>query len=193
MPDWMRSLSRMRLFAAIRPPESALAHLEGAIAPLRAGAGESLRWVPPEQLHVTVAFYASVPDGAAPDLQAALATAVAGSGELQLALGGAGTFSDRNLWIGVAGQVDRLRALMVDAARAPFADADPQRAPRPHLTIARVGRRARDLDLGPLARALSVYAGPTWTASQVELVSSRLGEGAGSGPLHEVIAAVDLH
>lgn len=182
----------MRLFAAIRPPEPALAHLDSALAELRAGAGDRLRWVPPDQLHLTVAFYGEVPDGAACDVQDMLAAAVAGWGSMQLSLRGAGSFSSRNLWVGVAGELDRLRSLMVDCARAPMAEAEVQRAPRPHLTVARTGRRARELDLHPLARALAVYAGPQWSADRVELVRSRLGEGPGGTVAHEVIGAVDL-
>ena len=182
----------MRVFAAIRPPESALEHLELALAPLRAGAGDRLRWLPPEQLHLTVAFYGQVPDGAASDVQSALAAGVAGSGALQLALRGAGTFSSRNLWIGVAGQVAALRKLMADCARVPLMATGEQRAPRPHLTVARAGRRARDLDVRSLAQVLAVYSGPEWTAGQVQLVSSRLGEGPGGTVAHEVIGAVDL-
>ena len=109
----------MRLFAAIRPPAAALEHLDRALAPLRAGPGERLRWVPPDQLHLTVAFYGEIPDGAASDLQSIVASAVAGWGELQLALRGAGTFTSRNLWVGVAGQVRELRELMAAGARAP--------------------------------------------------------------------------
>ncbi|HLS65298.1 MAG TPA: RNA 2',3'-cyclic phosphodiesterase [Ruania sp.] len=182
----------MRLFAAIRPTGPVLEHLDGALAPLRSGAGQRLRWVPPDQLHLTVAFYGEVPDGAARDVQAALAAAVAGWGSMQLSLRGAGSFSSRNLWVGLAGEVARLRDLMVDCARAPLAEAEEERAPRPHLTVARTGRRARELDLRPLARALAVYAGPEWTADQVELVRSRLGEGPGGTVAHEVIGAVDL-
>lgn len=182
----------MRVFAAIRPPEAALEHLQAGLAPLRAGAGDRLRWLPLEQLHLTVAFYGEVPDGAASDLQSTLAAGVAGSGALQLSLRGAGTFSSRNLWIGVAGQVAALRELMADCARAPLTVTGEQRAPRPHLTVARAGRRARELDVRPLARALAVYSGPEWTADRVQLVSSRLGEGPGGSVAHEVIGAVDL-
>jgi|SRR5690625_891971 len=182
----------MRLFAAIRPPGFVLEHLDGALAALRSGAGDRLRWVPPEQLHLTVAFYGEVPDGAAWDVQEMLASAVAGWGSMQLSLRGAGSFSSRNLWVGVAGEVARLRLLMTDCAQAPLAESEPERAPRPHLTVARSGRRARELDLRPLARALAVYAGPQWSADQVELVRSRLGEGPGGTVAHEVIGAVRL-
>lgn len=182
----------MRLFAAIRPPAPVLEHLDAALAPLREGVGQRLRWVPAEQWHLTVAFYGQVPDGAALDVQEALAAAVAGWGSMQLSLHGAGSFSARNLWVGVSGEVARLRALMVECARAPLTEDDSHRAPRPHLTVARVGRRARELDVRPLARALAVYSGPDWTTEEVRLVRSRLGEGPGGAVAHEVIGSVEL-
>lgn len=46
--------------------------------------------------------------------------------------------------------------------------------------------------LGDLVRALSVYGGPEWRATEIELVSSLLGEGRSGGALHEVVARVPL-
>ncbi|WP_367179064.1 2'-5' RNA ligase family protein, partial [uncultured Corynebacterium sp.] len=46
--------------------------------------------------------------------------------------------------------------------------------------------------LDDLVRALSVYEGPSWRATEIELVQSRLGEGRSGGPLHEVVATVPL-
>ncbi|MBZ2199300.1 2'-5' RNA ligase family protein [Occultella gossypii] len=197
----------MRLFAAIRPPAQVLAHLGAATTALRLGAGAPLRWVPAEQQHVTVAFFGELPDGAASALKDPLARVVAGFAPLELRLRGAGEFAGRSLWVGVAdgGAVDgdvaggdtaagtharaadlaRLLALMAAADELPYAQVRERR--RAHLSVARRSRRAADVDLGALARVLSVYAGPAWVADSVELVSSRLGAGPGGGPLHEVI------
>ena len=41
-------------------------------------------------------------------------------------------------------------------------------------------------------RALSVYRGPTWQATQIELFASHLGQGRSGGPRHELLAAVPL-
>ncbi|WP_154793707.1 2'-5' RNA ligase family protein [Occultella kanbiaonis] len=202
----------MRLFAAIRPPAPVLAHLGAASTALRLGAGAPLRWVPADQQHVTVAFFGELPDGAASELQDPLARLVAGFAPLELRLRGAGEFAGRSLWVGVAdgdtvdggaagggaaagaharaGDVARLLALMAAADELPDARARERR--RAHLSVARRSRRAADVDLGALARVLSVYSGPAWLADSVELVSSRLGAGAGGGPLHEVIDTYPL-
>ena len=61
----------MRLFAAVRPPEPVLLHLERALAgvrPLADGAG--VRWSSQENLHLTLAFFGDVPDGAVDELGA---------------------------------------------------------------------------------------------------------------------------
>ena len=42
------------------------------------------------------------------------------------------------------------------------------------------------------AHALAVYLGPSWPVREVELVASRLGEGPGGGPAHEVLVRVAL-
>lgn len=58
--------------------------------------------------------------------------------------------------------------------------------------VRRADRRRPDAapDVDGCVRALSVYAGPVWRADSVLLVRSRLGEGRGGGPLHEVIASL---
>ena len=137
-------------------------------------------------------------------------------------LAGAGVFSGRTLWVGVrdepAGLVRSLAVAAADAAavagvRLPDEDRPRFRA---HLTVARRSargagrrrerdRRDRDRRRGPRrdgppapdpldgpAHALAVYVGPSWPVAEVQLVASRLGEGAGGGPLHELVARLPL-
>ncbi|MGD9526340.1 2'-5' RNA ligase family protein [Pseudonocardia sp.] len=96
----------MRLFVAILPPPEALAELGSALAPLREpAAGERVdprvRWVRPEQWHVTLAFLGEVAAPAADAVAARLARVAARCPPLTLALVGGGRFSDRVLWTGV--------------------------------------------------------------------------------------------
>jgi RNA 2',3'-cyclic 3'-phosphodiesterase len=91
---------------------------------------------------------------------------------------------------------------------------------RPHLTIGRVRPGARpprrhasrpDRGAGPdprparadrpadpgedaaaVARALAVYAGPSWTVDEVLLVESRPGAGRGGGPLYAPVERIAL-
>lgn len=44
--------------------------------------------------------------------------------------------------------------------------------------------------LHEVVHALSVYSGPSWSATEIELVSSRLGEGRSGGALHETVATI---
>lgn len=52
--------------------------------------------------------------------------------------------------------------------------------------------RPGEVDLDAVVHALSVYRGPVWQATQLDLVSSVLGEGRGGGPRHEVLATLPL-
>lgn len=197
----------MRLFVAIRPPRPVLEHLDAALEGVRDRAGRALRWTEPEQRHLTLAFHPDVPAGAVDDVVDDAARMAAEHAPPTLHLAGAGEFSHRTLWVGVGGQARELGALL---ASPWLADDDGRDRRRAHLTVARVsasapqarrGRRRRGeprepapatLLLAEAVHALSVYRGPSWTAGEVEVVASRLGEGRSGGPLHEVLAAVPL-
>lgn len=208
----------MRLFAAVRPPVPVLDHLESSLGVVRAAAGPgpgALRWTPPEDRHLTAAFYGSVPDGLLPELTADLDAACAGLRPFRLALRGAGLFDHRTLWAGVTGDVDAMAGLMAAAVRVGedlLGRSDDRVRSRAHLTVARVrptargrttprrgvrdGRKPGDRP-GPdvaadLVSALSVYEGPAWTVDSLELVRSELGAGEGGAPRHEVVARLRL-
>ncbi|MFJ6846903.1 RNA 2',3'-cyclic phosphodiesterase [Micrococcus luteus] len=194
----------MRLFLAIRPPRAVLDHLEPALDGVRDRAGRALRWTEPEQRHLTLAFHPEVPAGAVDDVVADAGRIAAGHAPLDLHLAGAGEFSHRTLWMGVGGQVRELGALLAE----PWLADDDRDRRRAHLTVARVSAAAprprcrrrgeprppapSTVLLAEAVHALAVYRGPQWTADEVEVVASRLGEGRSGGPLHEVLATVPL-
>ncbi|QOR72180.1 RNA 2',3'-cyclic phosphodiesterase [Ruania alkalisoli] len=204
----------MRLFAALWPPEHVLDHLEAALSGVMGPAHSgppALRRVPRENLHITLAFYGEIPDGAASDVREALAEEATTTAPLHLRLSGSGSFSERSLWIGLAGEVPALTELMGACARAPYlTEEGGSRRPRPHLTVARSSRRAApggpagrsrrrgDREaLGPsamatAARALAVYRGPDWVAEEIALVASYLGGGPGGAPRYEVLDSLEL-
>ncbi|MGP9536842.1 RNA 2',3'-cyclic phosphodiesterase [Brachybacterium sp. AOP43-C2-M15] len=195
----------MRVFAALRPAPAALEHLDSALASVRCGDGTGLRLVDPEQRHLTLAFRADLPEGALPETLDRLAAVAACHEPLTLHLSGAGAFRGRTLWIGVGGETGALSSLLDED----LLEERGRERRRAHLTVARVSarapraprRRRRDRTPPPdptrrrlddAVRALSVYRGPSWPAEEIELVSSRLGEGRGGGPRHEVLASVPL-
>ncbi len=190
-----------RLFASLVPPADALEHLRLAVSTWTGPGGErpALRWTDPEQWHVTLAFYGDVPDGAVPEVTAALRTAVGERAAPALRLRGAGSFADRTLWVGLAGRSPRdteaLAGLLAASTAAGAAVVggpdDGRERRRAHLTLARAGSGPRGRSAPVIAaavRALAVYAGPVWRPEAVVLVSSRLGAGRSGGPLHEAVA-----
>lgn len=198
----------MRVFAALRPPPEALGSLEAALEDVRAGSGLSLRWSDPAQWHLTLAFRADLPEGAVEETFGRLAELAAAHAPLRLELAGAGVFAHRTLWTGVGGQTQALAALMAEPLLGEDAVQDRTRR-RAHLTLARVAaraprpprRRGRGQEPPPdptrqlleaAVHALSVYRGPTWEATEVELISSQLGQGRSGGPLHEVLGVAPL-
>ncbi len=56
--------------------------------------------------------------------------------------------------------------------------------------LARPARHDGASALHDVVHALTVYSGPSWRATEVELVSSRLGEGRSGGALHETVATI---
>ena len=162
----------MRTFLAVRPPAVALAHLS-AVLPAWPSA--------PERWHLTLAFLGEVEQ---PSRLAEPLAAVCGThGTLSLRLAGSGAFGRGGpVWVGVDGDRSALAALagaLAQACRRQGVDVE-RRPYRPHLTVGRRGR--------PDPRLLSGYAGPEWTAAEVELVTSRLGPPV----THEVLQRLPL-
>ncbi|MGW6151979.1 RNA 2',3'-cyclic phosphodiesterase [Streptomyces sp. NPDC055144] len=168
----------MRLFAAVLPPDEALAELGRAVGQLKGARGlegaEDLRWAGRPGWHFTLAFYGEVPDETVPELSRRLERAAARTAPFPLALHGGGHFGDRALWVGAAGDVAALRRLAERAgaaARKAGLDTEDHRHYRPHLTLAR-GSGA--VHLTPYAAALDTFTGEQWTVCELALVRSRL-------------------
>jgi RNA 2',3'-cyclic 3'-phosphodiesterase len=168
----------VRLFVALTPPAHVLADVDAALEPVRK-VQPDLRWIPVQRWHLTLAFYGEVADERLDRLRAKVARQVAGSATLDLALRHAGRFGDRVLWVGVGGSDrDGLRRLGTTVSVE-------DRAYRPHLTVARVRGAA---DLRPLVATVRDYEGPSFTATEVTLVRSRLGP----APTYDDIASWPL-
>jgi 2'-5' RNA ligase len=181
----------MRLFVALEPSPEAVEHLDEFLEVRRAAAG--FRWAPPEQLHVTLAFLAQVPDRKLDDLVERLARAAARRTSFVAAVAGGGAFPNparaRVLWAGLGldehGTTELTR--MATGARAAATrsgiEVDGRRF-RAHVTVARLSRPE---EVSSWVRLLDGYRGPTWNADRVALVASYLGEGPRGRPRYETV------
>jgi len=159
-----------RLFVAIRPPEDIRDLLVDAMDD-----SPELRWVPDENLHLTLRFLGEVERPLAEDIAAALATLRSPSFELQIA--GVGQFAKRNggaLWAGVAPR-DAVSALAAKVDRAcTSAGVEPEhRAFHPHITLARWNRRSSQAVEAFLARNRALASKP-FAVDSLTLFESRL-------------------
>ena len=130
-----------RLFAGVAVEASTA--LREMAAALRGGLrGERIRWVRPENWHLTLEFFGETEEGRRGGLEEALGKGVAGVEEFTMKIGGLGAFGGarhpRVVWLGVESEgLRRLRERMA----APLREAGWEmegRAYRPHLTLGRM-------------------------------------------------------
>ncbi len=195
-----------RMFVAVVPPDPVREHLAEFL-----DSRPGLRWSPPEQWHVTLAFLASVPDHVTDPLLERLARAASRFRPFQARIVGAGAFPHPAraavLWLGltrsatpVAGAdprhterdldqpLQRLAVASRNAANAAGATPD-GRAFRAHVTLARLRPPA---DATKWLRVLDTYVGPDWLVERIALVASFLGQGPGGHPRYETVAELAL-
>jgi 2'-5' RNA ligase len=163
----------VRAFVALPIPDDVAAQAQHRLAGV-VEERRDLRWVPPVQWHVTLAFLGEISDDVVAKLSTRLERVSRRHGPMRLRLDAAGRFDDRVLWLGVGGDRDALRRLAASVSAA--ADrVGIEQAPgryRPHLTVARARERT---DLRPVVDQLSDGAGPWWSAADMTLFSSRIG------------------
>ncbi len=190
----------MRLFVSIEPPEDAVEHLDDFLS-VRRSSGPELRWSPPGQWHLTLAFMGSAPERVVDDVVDAVGGVASRTAPLALAVAGGGCFPDvtraKVLWAGVqgaegsGGAVEALGRL-ARGVRTAFsvAGASPEGGPFvPHLTL---GRFSRAEDATRWLRVLSTYAGPSFVAADIAVVASHLLRERGHRARHEVLARLPL-
>ena len=106
----------LRLFVAARLPDAAQSEAAALSARLQSGDGTGLpgwRWVQPAGLHLTLRFLGETPPDRAPAAADAVRRAAGTAPPFRLALNGAGVFGGRRprvLWVGLAGDLNALRA-----------------------------------------------------------------------------------
>jgi 2'-5' RNA ligase len=166
----------VRLFVAVRPPSGVI----DAIAALPRPERHGIRWSRPDQWHVTLRFLGDV-DDAAP-VADALAAGLASADPVDVVLGPTTEKLGRGVLMIPVHGLDDLGATVLDATRDVVPVPEDAFPFRGHLTLARCPRSVPRWAIGAPIDA-------TWTADEVELVSSRLG---GGPPVHDVVARFGL-
>ncbi len=188
----------LRLFVSIEPPEAVRRRLGAIQAELKRLAGrhaDEVKWVAPENVHLTLQFLGAVPQERLGAIEAALAAAAAGARPLALEVRGAGGFPNarrpRVLWAGLAGEVEPLAALAADLGHrlAPLGYPPEDRPFSPHLTLGRAREGRGAAGLGGALLAAGASEGVPWRADALVLVQSHLSP---AGPRYEPVDRFDL-
>jgi len=186
---------RIRAFIAL-PLEPVLAAQIEKVQQHLNSPGGAVRWVNPEQLHLTLQFLGNVATDRLEGLTTALHGACARTAPFRLALEGAGCFPNtsnpRVVWIGIQGELEPLRKLRERIAQETknFGDHSEERAFQPHLTIGRVkSSGAEGRKVGQTIACAKVPKLGDWDIQQVLLVQSALSP---NGVRYTTLAAVAL-
>jgi len=138
----------LRCFIAIEIPADVREAISEAISPIKGLAQESIKWVRPENIHITLKFLGSTQEKMLDSIEAALTRSASVIPSFEAEIKGTGAFPDLKrpsvLWVGLEHPpaLLELKELMeVEFATLGF-DRD-ERAFSPHLTVGRIRRGTR--------------------------------------------------
>jgi len=173
MPDTTRS------FIAIELPEKIISSISKIQEDLRAY-GFKIRWVRPENIHLTLKFLGNIDQADTEKVGEAITESVKGFVPFSLAAKGMGAFPSlrrpRVIWIGVSGDHEQLAGLQkrLDKKLAAIGFPEEKRLFRGHLTL---GRVKQSIDPDRFAEAMKMvggFASDTFLADEIVLFKSEL-------------------
>lgn len=186
----------MRCFAAIELSDEVRRKLAAEIEGLKA-VDPRLKWVPPENLHMTLKFLGDLEEAAVASLRQRLATVAARFAPFRIAVRGLGTFPGgrartlKVVWAGTAGELDTLRTLQAAVERCAREVGVPkeEREFSPHFTLARAkdprghGELFRRLERGAAREFGELHV------REVSLIQSTLRP---TGPIYSTVCTFPL-
>lgn len=127
----------------------------------------SMRWVQPDGIHLTLKFLGDTPPDKVQEVKAALARAAVEVGPFRVIVSGVGCFPNarqpRVVWVGVAehsGALSKLHSA-VEAQVAPLGFPTERRPFSPHLTLGRVQQHASRSDVQRIGEAVAAFGDAT--------------------------------
>jgi len=184
----------MRLFTAVAVEGAPLRGLKGFLA-FAQGLNLPIKWVPTDNLHLTLVFLGETREDQMTNLKAALKMATQGTRPLEIEVGGVGAFPNiknpKTLFANVHAGREEVTALF-QKMTGPLENAGfrmETRKYQPHITLGRF----RDESLPPadwerLQKACPPSLG-SFLATKIQLMESRLTPG---GSIYKVVEAYSL-
>ncbi|HYW78168.1 MAG TPA: RNA 2',3'-cyclic phosphodiesterase [Thermoguttaceae bacterium] len=185
----------VRTFAAVEINAAIRSTAEKLIESLRP-AGADVKWVEPQNMHLTLKFLGEVPTNEIPHVCDSVARATAKIDPFEFEVRGAGAFPNatrpRTLWLGAGAGEEAMIALHghVEKALMKLGYRKEHRRFHPHLTIGRVRQGGPGVQqLGELLKEQSDLEAGKTTVSHVVVFSSELDR---SGPIYQALGRAKL-
>lgn len=192
------NLSTIRCFVALPLPAAIKVSLVECQEQMQRACGQSgVRWVGPEQMHLTLRFFGNIEASQISLVAKALAAISASTPPFSLATGFPGCFPETRfpkvIWIGLRGGLMELENLHSKVVREThgWGDAAQEKSFQPHLTLGRV-KTTRTRELGALRTALDRLPPPKsniWEVQSLEFIQSTLEP---NGPRYSCLAKLPL-
>jgi 2'-5' RNA ligase len=176
----------LRSFVAVEIPAEIQSALASSSAPLQKALPKPLvRWVAPQNVHLTLKFLGDVSSANLQRLAEALKVEAVAHEIFTISVGGLGAFPNprraRVIWIGLDAPAALLTLLRgVEAVTSRLGFASEERPFSPHLTIGRVGQDVSGIELQRIRNALegtSIGALGTFRVDAVQIFKSDLQPG----------------
>jgi 2'-5' RNA ligase len=184
----------VRLFVAVNLPDAIRRDLFERLDPIR-GVGTGVRWLEPNNFHITLKFLGSVQDTQIESIQDGLWAAAAQVPAFELTLSRFGAFPNfrraRVYWVGVEddGWLGRLQSA-VEQQIAPLGFPTEARPFHPHITVGRANQLTA-AELGAVEASSAPFPfRETISVSSMELMESKLSpKGARYEPVFSALLA----
>ena len=191
-------MEQIRSFIAIELPREiklAIARLQDK---LKASGGAPVRWVDPDNIHLTLKFLGDIDTGITGRIAAALEEAARGTHPFKVEVSGLGVFPNPRrvqvVWVGLTGELEKLGQLQkrIEDGLVPLGFPAEGRAFTPHLTLARVRDYAGPDErqkLGQLIEKTEFDVKYAIKVNTVQLMRSQLTR---EGPVYTRISTIEL-
>jgi 2'-5' RNA ligase len=190
-------MEEVRCFIAIELPEEIKRGLRELQAQLKAANQAPVKWVEPENIHLTLKFLGNVATDRLNEIGQATTNAVRGTSPFSLEVRELGVFPNPRrvqiVWVGLSGEVEKLTILQqrIESGLAKLGFAPENRRFTPHLTLARLRDRTTPQErerLGQLV-AETEFAARSFIVNSVKLIKSQLTR---EGPIYSQLSSAAL-
>lgn len=185
----------LRTFVAFELPEPVVAFMAGIQQRLKSR-GLRVRWVRPQNIHLTLKFFGNIDPAEVEKISSAMAAAAGSTTPLALSAKGVGVFPGiqraRVIWVGLAGQTAQLAALQktLDDRLQQVGFAADSRTFQGHLTLGRFKARTHPRRLVEVLQEFTGIVSEPFTADALCLFKSDLQP---AGAVYSKLKSVSLY